>query len=219
MNAFAGMPLQRRARPERYVQVPVELANPFFDRRVRPLVWPATLFVALYSLLPHKELRFVIYVIPIFNIGAAAALARLHIMAFHLPEGIVVAHRYPQTHVAGSGGFSPRYFRALLFLCALGLAASFGASCLFMYASVLNYPGGEALHRLHTHHSCCPLPSSVLLLCVCSPLRTLRLVRSHHHLLILLVAAACSTVVPTTAACLTCSPHFRLSARSCCTCH
>lgn len=151
MNAVTGMPLQRRIRPERYVQVPVELANPFFDRRVRPLVLPVTLFVALYSLLPHKELRFVIYAIPIFNIGAAAALARLHIMAFHLPEGIVVARRYPQTHVAGSGGFSPRYFRALLFLCALGLAASFGASCLFMYASVLNYPGGEALHRLHTH--------------------------------------------------------------------
>ena len=48
-------------------------------------------FVAVYSILPHKELRFVLYAVPPLNVAAGAALAKLHA-------------KLPDTRRAKSGG-------------------------------------------------------------------------------------------------------------------
>lgn len=88
----------------------------------RTLVMPSLLFVAFYSLLPHKETRFVLYVVP--PLTAAASL--------------------------GADWVSQRRAKALAYKVAtamlvLSVAVSFAASTAMLAISSLNYPGGEAL--------------------------------------------------------------------------
>ena len=47
------------------------------ERRVWDQLGPALLFVLLFSLLPHKELRFIVYVFPVINVVAATGAANL----------------------------------------------------------------------------------------------------------------------------------------------
>ncbi|TYZ60750.1 hypothetical protein PybrP1_007791 [[Pythium] brassicae (nom. inval.)] len=53
-------------------------AAPVLDTSVVAFVWPVVAYVALFSLLPHKELRFVFNAIPILNMAAAVGLAKLY---------------------------------------------------------------------------------------------------------------------------------------------
>ena len=47
------------------------------DHDVAYVIAPAMLFVALYSFLPHKELRFIFPALTLFNLGGAMGLAKM----------------------------------------------------------------------------------------------------------------------------------------------
>nr|XP_006823073.1 PREDICTED: dol-P-Man:Man(7)GlcNAc(2)-PP-Dol alpha-1,6-mannosyltransferase-like [Saccoglossus kowalevskii] len=98
----------------------------YVDSRVRTLLLPTIGFVFLYSILPHKELRFIIYVFPVLNIAAARAIT---FILNNLHKSVV----YKILTIGVIGHF------------VLNTLISSG----FLYVSSINYPGGQALWQLH----------------------------------------------------------------------
>ncbi|XP_015180552.1 PREDICTED: uncharacterized protein LOC107068547 [Polistes dominula] len=106
-----------------YVLIPLGI---LWDARVRAFTVPAIIFVVLFSFLPHKELRFIIYVFPLLNVATAAA-----------------CHRIWENR-----GKSP--WNGILSLIVVGhliLNAIF--SMFLLCVASCNYPGGLAIARLH----------------------------------------------------------------------
>lgn len=101
-------------------------AGAYLSPRVRILVIPCLLFVFLYSFLPHKELRFIIYVIPVLNVAAAVACDIL---------------------------WKKRGKNFLWALASVGLifhlVLNGVISTALLIVSSKNYPGGNALVKLH----------------------------------------------------------------------
>ncbi|KRZ31227.1 Valine--tRNA ligase [Trichinella pseudospiralis] len=105
---------------------PVSLLVPFAFGDRNPAGWfafSAISYVLIYSILPHKELRFIIYTVPIFNLAAgyAAAKYRLH-------------------PIASFGSFLYRR------LVQLGVIATLIMEVLFIRAASYNYPSCAALN-------------------------------------------------------------------------
>ncbi|GFS50608.1 probable Dol-P-Man:Man(7)GlcNAc(2)-PP-Dol alpha-1,6-mannosyltransferase [Nephila pilipes] len=96
------------------------------DFRVRVLIYPALGFIILYSFLPHKELRFIIYTIPLLNVAAARTCA--HIWNNRLKS---ISHSL------------------LVQFAGLHLMINMCATILILNISSHNYPGGVAMTKLH----------------------------------------------------------------------
>jgi len=113
----------------------------WFDRTWMPQAAAAFGFVALYSFLGHKEVRFLFPVLPLFNLLSAVGFARIH------------EQRFPSSKAMSSGDDDTkkpvRFVSKLLFAGAVSaLVASLAGSTVFVAVSRWNYPGGEALRRL-----------------------------------------------------------------------
>lgn len=104
---------------------PLALLGLALEPRVRLYVCVATAYVTLYSFLPHKEVRFLLPILPVFNIAAAAAGARI----------------WQNRH-------KPAWLFAGTAACLL-VAGSLCASAVMLAVSRHNYPGGHALYELH----------------------------------------------------------------------
>ncbi|CAN1248958.1 Dol-P-Man:Man(7)GlcNAc(2)-PP-Dol alpha-1,6-mannosyltransferase [Linum perenne] len=104
---------------------PLFVLGVILDRRVRHFVFPAVSFIFLYSKLPHKELRFIISSVPMFNLSAAVAASRIY-----------------------NNRKKPLW--KLFNLIVLGLLLiSLGCTAVTFMASYENYPSGHALTELH----------------------------------------------------------------------
>ena len=54
--------------------LPLSIIGVWYSRAIRNFVTPSLIFVGLMSCLGHKEWRFIVYVVPIFNIAASRGL-------------------------------------------------------------------------------------------------------------------------------------------------
>ena len=106
--------------------IPVALADRLTRSFCLKLLLPLLVFVGVYSLLPHKEWRFIIYVIPGLTAVASAGAA-------------YIWNRRTKSWL----------YAFLSLVLVVSTVGSFAASMGLLYISSLNYPGATAVQRLH----------------------------------------------------------------------
>ncbi|KAF9484840.1 alpha-1,6-mannosyltransferase subunit [Pholiota conissans] len=106
--------------------LPLSIVGFCIDQRIRTIIYPCLLFMFLISFLGHKEWRFIIYVVPVFNVAAAIGTKFLLYRWRHSWTGRLLA-------LAITGIFCANFF----------------ATTLSIQSSMRNYPGGEALYLFH----------------------------------------------------------------------
>lgn len=109
-----------------FVCIPLALSVKSTQRTSQDILVPHLAFIGVYSLLPHKEWRFIVYSIPAFTAVASAGASWIWT-------------RRAKTMV----------YRILSLALIATTLASFVASFGLMLISSLNYPGGAAMQRLH----------------------------------------------------------------------
>ena len=100
----------------------------FIDWGVVELLAPAVIFVGLYSLLPHKELRFIFPALTIFNLAGAIGITKIF------------------KKLSKSQTINLILFVGLL--AALCVSAAY--SSFLTYISFHNYPGGQAMREFNS---------------------------------------------------------------------
>ncbi|KAF3388964.1 putative Dol-P-Man:Man [Penicillium rolfsii] len=119
------------------IAIPVALRNPALRGPILPLLAPSVCFVTLYSLQPHKEWRFIIYIVPVLTATAALGAAYL----WNRRDRSVFA----------------RIASRLLIVSTV--ASLLLSNLVLLPASAANYPGARALIALHNYHGQQPLSS------------------------------------------------------------
>ena len=116
-----------------------------FDLRLLHFVIPVLGFVALYSSLPHKEIRFIFPALPMLNICAAYGMSRLHLVAFPIDN----ERKGKSKEEKATYNY---WVTTVMYICGIGsVACTMLGSFLFVMLSKENYPGGVALNRLRYH--------------------------------------------------------------------
>lgn len=102
--------------------LPLSILGAIIDSRVRQIMLPCLAFVGLISCLGHKEWRFIVYIVPLINIGAARGA------------------RWMTSRKKGT------IFGRLMFLATMAiLAGNALVTTLLAKSSMDNYPGGAAM--------------------------------------------------------------------------
>ncbi|TGZ81991.1 hypothetical protein EX30DRAFT_318662, partial [Ascodesmis nigricans] len=96
---------------------------------------PLAAFIATYSLLPHKEWRFIIYALP--DLTAISALAATWLWTRRGKPNFLTKT------------FFPYRLGSLAVMVSIPVSAVLAG--VMLYISSLNYPGGVAIGRLHSH--------------------------------------------------------------------
>lgn len=109
------------------VALPFALIHPATRSRAAYLLVPSIAFIAIFSIQPHKEWRFIIYTIP--PLTAAAAQGTAYIWT-HRTKSII-------------------YRLLSLGMVLSTLASLFLSTFVLLPASSANYPGAHAIHALH----------------------------------------------------------------------
>ncbi|CAG8476707.1 7760_t:CDS:2, partial [Paraglomus occultum] len=104
--------------------LPLSIFALIVDERTRLYISPIIIFVAGFSLLGHKEWRFIVYVVPVFNLCAAIGWSWIEQKASKL-------------------------YRIVRYIIIVALIMSFISSTGILIISSYNYPGGAALLKLH----------------------------------------------------------------------
>ncbi|CAH0594133.1 unnamed protein product [Chrysodeixis includens] len=105
------------------VLIPVGL---YLDRRLLQYAAPAFVYILLYSFLPHKELRFIIYVFPLLNMASAATCSYIYVRRTKAP-----------------------IFELLFWGFIIVILGNIVISLAFTLVAMTNYPGGIAITRFH----------------------------------------------------------------------
>lgn len=98
----------------------------YLERRLVPIVVPALVYILLFSFLPHKELRFIIYVFPLLNLSSAAVCSFIFIRRTKAP-----------------------IYELLFWGTVIIIVCNIVFSLALAMVAMTNYPGGIAITRFH----------------------------------------------------------------------
>lgn len=108
--------------------MPLSALGLTIDATTRTIIFPYVAFIALLSIHGHKEWRFIIYAVPVFNVIAARGASWLLSSRMKISKSAIIP------------SFTGRLILLGLFI------VNILATILLTQASMANYPGGEALH-------------------------------------------------------------------------